>query len=176
MKYCSYYSQPLLAEIKRFFSLLALLQFPLLCFLHVGPHCKVVSLNLFPACVCFVCCRRRKAGILPSLEDLLFYTIAEGQEKIPAHKFTTVSPAFSHSSGTRQACASRPLFTACSCIDSLSGLCNPDNNQPHLLPQQALKATGLRTGDPRLKECMEMLKVTLKTTSDGALDRHLFKK
>uniref|UniRef100_A0A3B5MFN0 glutaminase n=1 Tax=Xiphophorus couchianus TaxID=32473 RepID=A0A3B5MFN0_9TELE len=69
------------------------------------------------------------AGILPSLEDLLFYTIAEGQEKIPAHKFTT-----------------------------------------------ALKSTGLRTGDPRLKECMEMLKVTLKTTSDGALDRHLFKK
>uniref|UniRef100_A0A7N9APB2 glutaminase n=1 Tax=Mastacembelus armatus TaxID=205130 RepID=A0A7N9APB2_9TELE len=83
--------------------------------------------------LCFLCfcvsCRRRKAGILPSLEDLLFYTIAEGQEKIPAHKFTT-----------------------------------------------ALKATGLRTGDPRLKECMEMLKVTLKTTSDGALDRHLFKK
>ncbi|XP_061631280.1 glutaminase kidney isoform, mitochondrial-like isoform X4 [Phyllopteryx taeniolatus] len=72
---------------------------------------------------------RRKAGILPSLEDLLFYTIAEGQEKIPAHKFTT-----------------------------------------------ALKTTGLRTGDPRLKECMEMLKVTVKTTSDGALDRHLFKK
>ncbi|XP_043965440.1 glutaminase kidney isoform, mitochondrial isoform X2 [Gambusia affinis] len=73
--------------------------------------------------------KRRKAGILPSLEDLLFYTIAEGQEKIPAHKFTT-----------------------------------------------ALKSTGLRTGDPRLKECMEMLKVTVKTTSDGALDRHLFKK
>lgn len=45
-----------------------------------------------------------------------------------------------------------------------------------LLSLQALKATGLRTGDPRLKECMEMLKVTVKTTSDGALDRHLFKK
>ncbi|GAA6076415.1 glutaminase kidney isoform, mitochondrial isoform X1, partial [Tachysurus ichikawai] len=73
---------------------------------------------------------RRKAGIMPSLEDLLFYTIAEGQEKIPAHKFIT-----------------------------------------------ALKATGLRTGDPRLKECMEMLKLTLKSTSDGVmLDRHLFKK
>ncbi|XP_036447820.1 glutaminase kidney isoform, mitochondrial isoform X2 [Colossoma macropomum] len=72
----------------------------------------------------------KKAGILPSLEDLLFYTIAEGQERIPAHKFIT-----------------------------------------------ALKATGLRTGDPRLKECMDMLKVTLKTTSDGVmLDRHLFKK
>ncbi|KAJ8253093.1 hypothetical protein GJAV_G00209030 [Gymnothorax javanicus] len=72
----------------------------------------------------------RKAGMLPSLEDLLFYTIAEGQEKIPAHKFTT-----------------------------------------------ALKATGLRTGDPRLKECMDMLKVVLKSTSDGVmLDRHLFKK
>ncbi|XP_062390538.1 glutaminase kidney isoform, mitochondrial isoform X3 [Sardina pilchardus] len=74
--------------------------------------------------------KRRKAGILPSLEDLLFYTIAEGQEKIPAHKFIT-----------------------------------------------ALKATGLRTGDPRLKECMDMLKVTLQSSSDGVtLDRHLFKK
>ncbi|XP_035265401.1 glutaminase kidney isoform, mitochondrial-like isoform X4 [Anguilla rostrata] len=74
--------------------------------------------------------KRRKAGILPSLEDLLFYTIAEGQEKIPAHKFIT-----------------------------------------------ALKATGLRTGDPRLRECMEMLKITLKSSSDGVmLDRHLFKK
>ncbi|XP_048050331.1 glutaminase kidney isoform, mitochondrial isoform X1 [Megalobrama amblycephala] len=74
--------------------------------------------------------KRRKAGILPSLEDLLFYSIAEGQERIPAHKFIT-----------------------------------------------ALKATGLRTGDPRLKECMDMLKVTLKSTTDGVmLDRHLFKK
>uniref|UniRef100_A0A8C1JFN7 glutaminase n=1 Tax=Cyprinus carpio TaxID=7962 RepID=A0A8C1JFN7_CYPCA len=74
--------------------------------------------------------KRRKAGILPSLEDLLFYSIAEGQERIPAHKFIT-----------------------------------------------ALKATGLRTGDPRLKECMDMLKATLKSTSDGVmLDRHLFKK
>uniref|UniRef100_A0A6Q2X9W8 glutaminase n=1 Tax=Esox lucius TaxID=8010 RepID=A0A6Q2X9W8_ESOLU len=67
--------------------------------------------------------------ILPSLEDLLFYTIAGGAEKIPAHRFTT-----------------------------------------------ALKSTGLRTGDPRLKECMENLKVIMKTTSDGNLDRHLFKK
>ncbi|XP_023278871.1 glutaminase kidney isoform, mitochondrial-like isoform X1 [Seriola lalandi dorsalis] len=74
--------------------------------------------------------KRRNAGILPSLEDLLFYTVAEGQEKIPAHKFLT-----------------------------------------------ALKATGLRTGDPRLKECMETLKETLKKTSDGVtLDRHLFKR
>lgn len=74
--------------------------------------------------------KRRNAGILPSLEDLLFYTIAEGQEKIPAHKFLT-----------------------------------------------ALKGTGLRSGDPRLKECMETLKETLKTTADGVtLDRHLFKK
>lgn len=32
-----------------------------------------------------------KQGLLPSLEDLLFYTIAEGQEKIPVHKFITVS-------------------------------------------------------------------------------------
>uniref|UniRef100_A0A3Q0SCU6 glutaminase n=1 Tax=Amphilophus citrinellus TaxID=61819 RepID=A0A3Q0SCU6_AMPCI len=93
---------------------------------HQSSRCGVIFLTCL---FIFVSRRRRKAGILPSLEDLLFYTIAEGQEKIPAHKFTT-----------------------------------------------ALKATGLRTGDPRLKECMEMLKVTLKTTSDGALDRHLFKK
>ncbi|XP_034285473.1 glutaminase kidney isoform, mitochondrial isoform X1 [Pantherophis guttatus] len=71
-----------------------------------------------------------KGGLLPSLEDLLFYTIAEGQEKIPVHKFIT-----------------------------------------------ALKSTGLRTADPRLKECMDMLRLTLQTTSDGVmLDKELFKK
>uniref|UniRef100_A0A8C4WPF4 glutaminase n=1 Tax=Gopherus evgoodei TaxID=1825980 RepID=A0A8C4WPF4_9SAUR len=71
-----------------------------------------------------------KQGLLPSLEDLLFYTIAEGQEKIPVHKFIT-----------------------------------------------ALKSTGLRTSDPRLKECMDMLRLTLQTTSDGVmLDKELFKK
>ncbi|XP_076012056.1 glutaminase kidney isoform, mitochondrial isoform X3 [Genypterus blacodes] len=74
--------------------------------------------------------KKRTTGILPSLEDLLFYTVAEGQEKIPAHKFLT-----------------------------------------------ALKATGLRSGDPRLKECMDTLKESLKNTPDGVtLDRHLFKK
>uniref|UniRef100_A0A6Q2XFV2 glutaminase n=1 Tax=Esox lucius TaxID=8010 RepID=A0A6Q2XFV2_ESOLU len=88
-----------------------------------APHCLPLS-----PCVSHLL-RRRKAGILPSLEDLLFYTIAGGAEKIPAHRFTT-----------------------------------------------ALKSTGLRTGDPRLKECMENLKVIMKTTSDGNLDRHLFKK
>lgn len=29
--------------------------------------------------------------MLSRLGDLLFYTIAEGQERIPIHKFTTVS-------------------------------------------------------------------------------------
>uniref|UniRef100_A0A9J7Z8T2 glutaminase n=2 Tax=Cyprinus carpio TaxID=7962 RepID=A0A9J7Z8T2_CYPCA len=97
-------------------------------------HNQIISrkMNRITHCQCtfLSCSRRRKAGILPSLEDLLFYSIAEGQERIPAHKFIT-----------------------------------------------ALKATGLRTGDPRLKECMDMLKATLKSTSDGVmLDRHLFKK
>ncbi|XP_040213069.1 glutaminase kidney isoform, mitochondrial isoform X2 [Rana temporaria] len=74
--------------------------------------------------------KKNKQGLLPSLEDLLFYTIAEGQEKIPVHKFIT-----------------------------------------------ALKATGLRTADPRLKECMDMLRLSLQTTSDGVmLDKELFKK
>ncbi|CAH2306575.1 glutaminase kidney isoform, mitochondrial isoform X1 [Pelobates cultripes] len=74
--------------------------------------------------------KKNKQGLLPSLEDLLFYTIAEGQEKIPVHKFIT-----------------------------------------------ALKSTGLRTSDPRLKECMDMLRLSLQTTSDGVmLDKELFKK
>ncbi|XP_018094526.1 glutaminase kidney isoform, mitochondrial isoform X2 [Xenopus laevis] len=74
--------------------------------------------------------KNNKQGLLPSLEDLLFYTIAEGQEKIPVHKFIT-----------------------------------------------ALKATGLHTSDPRLKECMDMLRTSLQTMSDGVmLDKELFKK
>ncbi|XP_071976984.1 glutaminase kidney isoform, mitochondrial isoform X2 [Engystomops pustulosus] len=74
--------------------------------------------------------KKNKEGLLPSLEDLLFYTIAEGQEKIPVHKFIT-----------------------------------------------ALKSTGLRTSDPRLKECMDMLRLSLQTSSDGVmLDKELFKK
>ncbi|GCB72672.1 glutaminase a isoform X1 [Scyliorhinus torazame] len=74
--------------------------------------------------------KRQKAGLLPSLEDLLFYTIAEGQERIPIHKFITV-----------------------------------------------LKSTGLRTSDPRLKECMDMLRTNVQAASDGVLlDKELFKK
>lgn len=32
-----------------------------------------------------------ESGMLSRLGDLLFYTIGEGQERIPIHKFTTVS-------------------------------------------------------------------------------------
>lgn len=42
----------------------------------------------------FLFSSKMKQGLLPSLEDLLFYTIAEGQEKIPVHKFITVSLLF----------------------------------------------------------------------------------
>lgn len=38
-----------------------------------------------------------ESGMLSRLGDLLFYTIAEGQERIPIHKFTSVS--FSTCSG-----------------------------------------------------------------------------
>lgn len=81
--------------------------------------------------MCFFLSRKiQKAGLLPSLEDLLFYTIAEGQERIPIHKFITV-----------------------------------------------LKSTGLRTSDPRLKECMDMLRTNVQAASDGVLlDKELFKK
>lgn len=72
---------------------------------------------------------------------------------------------------------SAPQFTVGNFIDLLSERLNHSSASLSFpLPLQALKSTGLRTGDPRLKECMEKLKVTVKTTSDGALDRHLFKK
>uniref|UniRef100_A0A8C2ZL48 glutaminase n=1 Tax=Cyclopterus lumpus TaxID=8103 RepID=A0A8C2ZL48_CYCLU len=114
----------------------------LCCVAHVfhprAPHRSTLTLTwkvlrlLTHTCVsvCPPFSTHRRKNALPSLEDLLFHTVAEGQEKIPAHKFLT-----------------------------------------------ALKATGLRTGDPRLKECMDTLKETLRNTSDGVtLDRHLFKK
>lgn len=77
--------------------------FPLALLCLVDPHTKDkkkhgISFVYFDTTVILHMCvcvkrRRRNAGILPSLEDLLFYTIAEGQEKIPAHKFMTVSPS-----------------------------------------------------------------------------------
>ncbi|XP_029061487.1 glutaminase liver isoform, mitochondrial isoform X1 [Monodon monoceros] len=68
--------------------------------------------------------------MLSRLGDLLFYTIAEGQERIPIHKFTT-----------------------------------------------ALKATGLQTSDPRLRDCMsQMRRMVRETSSGGLLDRDLFRK
>ncbi|XP_060021828.1 glutaminase liver isoform, mitochondrial isoform X7 [Lagenorhynchus albirostris] len=71
-----------------------------------------------------------ESGMLSRLGDLLFYTIAEGQERIPIHKFTN-----------------------------------------------ALKATGLQTSDPRLRDCMsQMRRMVRETSSGGLLDRDLFRK
>ncbi|XP_057363702.1 glutaminase liver isoform, mitochondrial isoform X3 [Manis pentadactyla] len=71
-----------------------------------------------------------ESGMLFRLGDLLFYTIAEGQERIPIHKFTT-----------------------------------------------ALKATGLQTSDPRLRDCMsQMHHMVQESSSGGLLDRDLFRK
>ncbi|XP_028347048.1 glutaminase liver isoform, mitochondrial isoform X3 [Physeter macrocephalus] len=71
-----------------------------------------------------------ESGMLSRLGDLLFYTIAEGQERIPIHKFTT-----------------------------------------------ALKATGLQTSDPRLRDCMsQMRRIVREASSGGLLDRDLFRK
>ncbi|XP_044797451.1 glutaminase liver isoform, mitochondrial isoform X2 [Bubalus bubalis] len=71
-----------------------------------------------------------ESGMLSRLGDLLFYTIAEGQERIPIHKFTT-----------------------------------------------ALKATGLQTSDPRLRDCMsQMRRMVQESNSGGLLDRDLFRK
>ncbi|XP_005986308.1 glutaminase kidney isoform, mitochondrial isoform X1 [Latimeria chalumnae] len=72
----------------------------------------------------------QKKGLLPGLEDLLFYTIAEGQETIPITKFIS-----------------------------------------------ALKSTGLLTSDPRLKNCMNLLREMVQESPSGVLlDRHLFRK
>uniref|UniRef100_H0UYC8 glutaminase n=1 Tax=Cavia porcellus TaxID=10141 RepID=H0UYC8_CAVPO len=69
-----------------------------------------------------------QSGMLSRLGDLLFYTIAEGEERIPIHKFT-----------------------------------------------RALKATGLQTSDPRLRDCMsQMHSMVQESSSGGLLDRDLF--
>ncbi|XP_060051121.1 glutaminase liver isoform, mitochondrial isoform X3 [Erinaceus europaeus] len=71
-----------------------------------------------------------ESGMLCRLGDLLFYTVAEGQERIPIHKFTT-----------------------------------------------ALKATGLQTSDPRLRDCLsQMRRMVRESSSGGLLDRDLFQK
>ncbi|XP_007428328.1 glutaminase liver isoform, mitochondrial isoform X2 [Python bivittatus] len=69
-------------------------------------------------------------GMLPRLSDLLFYTIAEGQECISVHKFTT-----------------------------------------------ALQRTGLWTSDPRLRDCMNLMRTaTQGASSGGMLSRELFRR
>nr|KAF6495950.1 hypothetical protein HJG63_010248 [Rousettus aegyptiacus] len=69
-------------------------------------------------------------GMLSRLGDLLYYTIAEGQERIPIQKFTA-----------------------------------------------ALKATGLQTSDPRLRDCMSQMRhMVRQSSSGGLLDRELFRK
>ncbi|XP_043939596.1 glutaminase kidney isoform, mitochondrial-like isoform X2 [Protopterus annectens] len=71
-----------------------------------------------------------QSGMLPGLEDLLFYTIAEGKDYIPVPKFIS-----------------------------------------------AIKATGLLTSDPRLKDCMDLLYQTGQESTTGVmLDRNLFRK
>ncbi|XP_069509790.1 glutaminase liver isoform, mitochondrial [Ambystoma mexicanum] len=71
-----------------------------------------------------------ETGMLKHLGDLLFHTIAEGQEDMPVYKFT-----------------------------------------------RALEATGLRTTDPRLKDCMGLLNEAVLESSTGALlNRELFQK
>ncbi|XP_043825339.1 glutaminase liver isoform, mitochondrial isoform X2 [Dromiciops gliroides] len=71
-----------------------------------------------------------ESGMLSRLGDLLFYTIADGQERIAIHKFTA-----------------------------------------------ALKATGLQTSDPRLRDCMsQMRRMVRESSSGGLLDRDLFRK
>ncbi|XP_036885982.1 glutaminase liver isoform, mitochondrial isoform X3 [Sturnira hondurensis] len=71
-----------------------------------------------------------ESDMLSRLGDLLFYTVAEGQERIPIHKFTS-----------------------------------------------ALKATGLQTSDPRLRDCLSQMRLMVRRSSSGGLlDRDLFQK
>ncbi|KAM4702366.1 glutaminase liver isoform, mitochondrial [Discoglossus pictus] len=69
-------------------------------------------------------------SMLQHLSDLLFYSISEGEERLPVYKFTN-----------------------------------------------ALKASGLLTSDPRLKDCMGMLHQTVQdSVTGGMLNRDLFRK
>ncbi|KAG7472934.1 hypothetical protein MATL_G00114230 [Megalops atlanticus] len=71
-----------------------------------------------------------REGMFSGLEDLLFYTITEGEEKIPVSRFIS-----------------------------------------------ALKSTGLLTSDPRLRDCMEQLRLSVQETIGGVMmDRELFRK
>ncbi|XP_036389763.1 glutaminase kidney isoform, mitochondrial-like [Megalops cyprinoides] len=71
-----------------------------------------------------------REGMFSGLEDLLFYTITEGEEKIPVSRFIS-----------------------------------------------ALKSTGLLTSDPRLRDCMELLRLSVQDTIGGVMmDQELFKK
>lgn len=65
-----------------------------MCFLVKNANVWTKILTDLCLCVLFFVFSKAKQGLLPSLEDLLFYTIAEGQEKIPVHKFITVSLLF----------------------------------------------------------------------------------
>ncbi|XP_074126093.1 glutaminase liver isoform, mitochondrial isoform X2 [Sminthopsis crassicaudata] len=88
------------------------------------------GLSLIAPPECTLASDSSESGMLSRLGDLLFYTIAEGQERIAIHKFTA-----------------------------------------------ALRATGLQTSDPRLRDCMsQMRRMVRESSSGGLLDRDLFRK
>ncbi|KAG9340604.1 hypothetical protein JZ751_021159 [Albula glossodonta] len=71
-----------------------------------------------------------RKGLLSGLEDMLFYTITEGEKEIPVSRFLS-----------------------------------------------ALRSTGLLTSDPRLRDCMEKLRHTVReSVSEVMMDRELFRK
>lgn len=108
--------------------------------------------------VCFLFSRRRKAGILPSLEDLLFYTIAEGQERIPVHKFITVSAAD----------RSRSMWF-CSCTEVTDNLCL---NQEVIAPPDTSHACLLEITSPILSISIS-LTGSLKQNRKGSIVHHV---
>ncbi|XP_058867483.1 glutaminase kidney isoform, mitochondrial-like [Acipenser ruthenus] len=74
--------------------------------------------------------RASKKSLFPELEDLLFYTITDGQEQISLPKFIT-----------------------------------------------AVKGTGLLTSDPRLRDCMDLIRQSVQDSVGGVMmDRYLFRK
>lgn len=197
-----------------------------------------------------------ESGMLSRLGDLLFYTIAEGQERIPIHKFTTVSwpllvqtphSLWSLQSGKKwvghtqgregvaawvwrvqrgdgrylgrrvdplsvagsqylktlwhekwqetssNAAVSPPplvskavgstFFCCWGWADYALGQIMRVRAFPEPTFQglffslKALKATGLQTSDPRLRDCMsQMRRMVRESSSGGLLDRDLFQK
>ncbi|CAG5865974.1 unnamed protein product [Menidia menidia] len=133
-------------------------------------RCSTVLKELYDATLkCPLLVHKQKTW-LPTSTRCCFGTVSvDARTSYPRLK---VLHAASQRPASRTAPGAAPLRSYCVKTEGASV-----EVDEQLKKDDALKATGLRSGDPRLKECMDSLKESLKRTPDGVtLDRHLFKK